>query len=120
MSLAFPYLWVEYQAAKWQERLTMLRECSESRHLERAGGGAVRLASGRGKRLVQRERREVVREESCRGLRRRRGEFGQHPGEVAFLQGLTSTERGRVLTHLANLLTQAAGLTPKESGHKPR
>jgi transcriptional regulator with XRE-family HTH domain len=40
--------------------------------------------------------------------------------ESRYLQGLTSTERRRVLTHLANLLTQAAGLTPKESSHEPR
>lgn len=33
---------------------------------------------------MQCERCVVVREESCRGLRRRRGEFGQHPAEVTF------------------------------------
>jgi hypothetical protein len=38
--------------------------------------------------------------------------------ESTSLQGLTFAERWRVLTYLANLLIQAAGLTPEESGHE--
>jgi len=40
--------------------------------------------------------------------------------ESRWLQGLTSAERRKALTHLANLLMQAAGLTLEESRHEPR
>jgi hypothetical protein len=40
--------------------------------------------------------------------------------ESRCLQGLTSAERRRVLTHLTNLLMQAAGLTSEGSSHESR
>ena len=40
--------------------------------------------------------------------------------ESRWLQGLTSEERRRVLSQLANLLMQAAGLTSEENSHEPR
>ncbi len=40
--------------------------------------------------------------------------------ESRWLQGLTSSERSRALTHLANLLMLAAGLTVEERSHESR
>jgi hypothetical protein len=40
--------------------------------------------------------------------------------ESRWAQGLTATERMRVLRHLTILLMQAAGLTSKENSYEPR
>lgn len=40
--------------------------------------------------------------------------------ESRCIQGLTPPERLRALTHLANLLVLAAGLTIEERNHEPR
>jgi hypothetical protein len=40
--------------------------------------------------------------------------------ESRWLQGLSAPERLRALSHLANLLMLAAGLTIEERNHEPR